>query len=138
MRVKKKLMEQEGAAMIEICIGVLVAGMILTLILQTISVMIYRYQMGTFADKVGEIISVSGKYDSEVQEVVKEYVESTNLQNVAISLEGTEYMEGTEKIQLNSCIRITVSASYQIGFDFANVPISLRNVSQTRSDVYWK
>lgn len=134
----KKLKDREGAITIELAIGVLVGCIVLVLILQTISILIYRYQMGTLADKVGEVIAVEGKYDKDVQDVVTEYLRSTNLKNPTLSLEGTEYIGSTKKIQLNNSIKVTIKASYKLGFDFALFDIGLTNVSKTRSEVYWK
>ncbi len=135
---KNKLQEKEGAGLIESAIGILIACLVMACILQTISVMVYKYQMGICADKVAGIVSVSGKYDQSVRNEIQDYLTSTNLKNPQIELNGTEYLNGTAKIQLNDRIKVTVLSSYNIGFSFFTIPISLRNVSQSRSEVYWK
>lgn len=135
--VKQKLKEKR-ASFIESSVGILVACFFLVLIIQVLSVLIYRYQMGTLSDKIAEIVSASGKYDSQVQELVADYLGDTSLKNATVSLEGTEYIGSSNRIQLNSQIKVTITATYNIGFGFAEFSIPLRNVSKSRSDVYWK
>lgn len=135
----KVVKENDGAAMIEVCIGVFVFAIILTIILQTVSVLVYKYRLGTVSDKIAEVIAVEGAYDSDVQDIIKKYLESNNLKSASVSLDGTEFMPGKNKIQLNDCIVVTVTTKYSIGFSSnAKVTIDLKNVSQARSDVYWK
>lgn len=135
--VKQKLKEKR-ASFIESSVGILVGCFFLVLIIQVLSVLLYRYQMGTLSDKVAEIVSASGKYDSQVQELVADYLGDTSLKNATVSLEGTEYIGSSNRIQLNSQIKVTITATYNIGFGFAEFSIPLRNVSKSRSDVYWK
>lgn len=135
--VKQKLKEKR-ASFIESSVEILVGCFFLVLIIQVLSVLLYRYQMGTLSDKVAEIVSASGKYDSQVQELVADYLGDTSLKNATVSLEGTEYIGSSNRIQLNSQIKVTITATYNIGFGFAEFSIPLRNVSKSRSDVYWK
>lgn len=135
--VKQKLKEKR-ASFIESSVEILVGCFFLVLIIQVLSVLLYRYQMGTLSYKVAEIVSASGKYDSQVQELVADYLGDTSLKNATVSLEGTEYIGSSNRIQLNSQIKVTITATYNIGFGFAEFSIPLRNVSKSRSDVYWK
>lgn len=138
-RMVKVIKNNDGAAMIEVCIGVFVFAIFLTIVLQTISVLVYKYRLGTVSDKIAEVVAVEGAYDSDVQNVIKKYLESNNLKKASVSLDGTEFMPGKNKIQLNDCIVVTLTAKYNIGFSSnASVTINLKNVSQARSDVYWK
>ncbi|SES65312.1 DUF4320 family protein [[Clostridium] polysaccharolyticum] len=135
----RKLKEKDGSAFIEICIGVLVFAMILTIILQTISVLVYKYRLGTVADKISEVVAAEGAYDSTVQSVIGKYMEANNVKDASVSLAGTEFMPGKNRIQLNDKIVVTVTTKYSIGFSAnVKVTINLKNVSQTRSGVYWK
>lgn len=138
MRIRNKLKEENGSAMIETCIWVLVCVILLSIFLQTVSVLVYKYKMGTVADKICEVISAEGRYDKEVQDIVSDYIESSNLKNATVSLNGTEYIRGTDRIQLNDNIVVTITSTYKIGFHAASVSINMQNVSQTRSGVYWK
>lgn len=138
-RRKKLNLNNEGSAMIEICIGVLVFAILLTIALQTIAVLVYKFQMGTVSDKVAEVIAAEGCYDDDVKKVVEQYLSTTNIKNATISLNGTKYIGNTNRIQLNNEIVVTITATYEIGFNSAaNVSIDLKNISQTRSGVYWK
>jgi len=138
VKIKNKLNEDDGSGMIETCIGVFVFVIILSIILQTVGVLIYKYRMGIVADKICEVIASEGQYDTAVQDVINEYLKSSKLNDATISLDKTEYMPGKNKIQMNDKIVVQVTAKYSIGFGDANISIDLNNVSETRSGVYWK
>lgn len=134
----RKLREKDGAAVIEMGIGIFVVCLILCIVLQTIGVLIYRYQMGTCADKIADLVAAEGCYDSSVQQTVSNYLETTNVSNATVSLSGTDYMGSTKKVQLNDEIIVTIQSDYNIGFNFISISINLKNIAKARSGVYWK
>lgn len=139
MRIRKKLKETKGASMLEVIAGFFVGCMVIVIILNVVSALFYVSRIGTFAEQVCKIVSVEGKYDSEVMKSIAEYQEESNLQTVEISLEGTDFLNGSDKIQLNDPIKVTVSGRYDIGFlTVGSFPIVIKNKAITRSEVYWK
>lgn len=138
-KLKEKLREKDGAAMIESIAGFFIAILAVALILNFITALMYRSRLGTFADNVSKIVSVEGKYDSSVEAKIEEYKEESSLGAVTVSLDGTEFMTGSKKIQLNDQVKVTVKGQIDISFfTFKNLKIDLQNKALSRSEVYWK
>ena len=138
-KLKAKLCEKDGAAMVESIAGFFIAILVVALILNVITALMYRSRLGTFADNVSKIVSVEGKYDSSVEAKIEEYKEESSLGAVTVSLEGTEFMPGSKKIQLDDQVKVTVKGKIDISFfTFANLRIDLQNKALSRSEVYWK
>lgn len=139
-KIMAKLRNQDGAAMAETIAGFFIACLLIALLINVFTVLIFRSRVGTFAENVGKIVAVEGTYNAEVQQKVEEYKADSSLgSSVQVSLAGTDYISGTDKIQLNGKIKVTVTAVYDIGFfTFGNIPIEIKNNAVTRSEVYWK
>lgn len=136
--MKRKLKEQDGS-MLETVAGFFIACLLVMLILQCITALMYRSRLGTFADNVSKIISIEGKYDDDVKQTIEDYKTESSLGNILVSLEGTEFLSGTNKIQLNDQIKVTVTGQIDISFfTFTDLKINVKNKSVARSEVYWK
>lgn len=138
-KIVKKIKESKGAGMLEVIAGFFIGCVVIAILLNTASAIIYISRIGTFADQVSKIVSVEGKYDSEVKELIVEYQADSDLQTVEISVDGTNFKNGSNKIQLNDKIVITVTSKYNIGFlTIGSFPIPIKNKAVARSEVYWK
>ena len=138
-KIRKLLKEKDGAAMLESVAGFLIVCILLVLILNVITALMYYSRLGTFADNVSKMISVEGKYDAAVKSKIDAYKAESSLGTVTVSLAGTEYMSGTNKVQLNDQIKVTVKGKTDISFlTFTGFKIEIANKAVSRSEVYWK
>ena len=138
-KILNKLKERKGSVFLEALGGFFIACLVLILIVNVVTALFYVSRLGTFSDNVSKIVSREGKYDSSVQNKITEYLEESKLGNISISLDGTEFMPGTKKIQLNDKVQVKVTGSMDISFFvFTDFKIPLSNKSTTRSEVYWK
>jgi hypothetical protein len=137
--VKRLLCDKKGGSYIDIIIGCMVAVLFLALVSQVMPVIIYKNQLGSFATNVSRIVSVEGCYSQDVINEIQEYKERIGIGEVNISLEGTQFISGTQKIQLNGIIEVTLSSNYELGIgNFGSFPVTLTNKAQARSEIYWK
>jgi len=143
MKIMQKLKcivkDKSGSSYLEMVIGVLVFSLALAFIIKAVPVLILKNQLNTFAGNISRIISVEGIYNSTVQDKIEEYRIATEIGEVTVSLDGTNFISGTEKIQLNDLIVVTVTTEYDMGFsNFGSFPITLSNTAKARSEAYWK
>lgn len=138
-QIKRKLKDRSGSTYIDLVIGFFIACICIAIIIQVIPALVLKNQLNTYATDISRIISVEGCYDNSVKEIIERYKTVNDIHDINISLEGTEYMTGTEKIQLNDPITVTVSKDYDLGFfNFGSFKITLTNKAIARSEVYWK
>lgn len=137
--IKDVLRNNRGGAYIDVVIMIMVSSMVLACIVQFIPGIVYKYQLGSFATNISRIISVEGCYTQEVKNTIEEYRESGKLGDVLITLDGTQFISGTDRIQLNDQIVVHVTADYDLGFfDFGSFKVTFHNKALARSEVYWK
>ena len=137
--IKDLLKDKRGGSYIDVVILVMIFSLALACILQTIPGIVYKFRLGAFATQVSKIISVEGCYTHEVRNKIEQYRENGKLGEVQISLDGTEYISGTDRIQLNDQIVIHVTADYDLGFfNFGSFKVTFHDKALARSDVYWK
>ncbi len=133
------LKDRSGATYIEMVIGILIFVLAIVFAIKFLPVLILKNQLNTFATQVSKIVSVEGCYDSNVQEMIEELRVKSEIGNVTIAMDGTDFISGTKKIQLDNEIDIKVTTQYDIGiFTFGSFPITVKSVAQARSDAYWK
>lgn len=138
-KVKQKLCDKDGATVIEIGVGFLIGCLIIALILQVVPIFLMKNQLNTYATNVSRILSVEGIYNDEVKSIIEDYRVTSEIGNVTLSLEDTEFISDTNKIQLNDPIVVTVLKEYELGFfTFGSFKIPLKNKAIARSEVYWK
>ena len=137
--IKNVLCNNRGEAYIDVVIMVMISCLVLACIVQVIPGIVYKFQLGSFATNVSRIISVEGCYTQEVRNTIEEYRESGKLGDVLITLDGTEFISGTDRIQLNDQIVVHVTADYDLGFfSFGSFKVTFYNKALARSEVYWK
>ncbi|BCN29535.1 DUF4320 family protein [Anaeromicropila herbilytica] len=138
-KISKLLKEKNGSTYIDIVVGFLIGCIVIALIIQVVPALVKKNQLNTFATNVSRIISVEGIYNDDVKRKIEEYRKSSEVGNVTVSLDGTEFIENTNKIQLSDPIEVTVTSDYDIAlFSFGGFTIPIKNKAETRSEVYWK
>lgn len=138
-RFLKIIKNKDGTSYIDTIILIFVIAMILALFIKVIPVFILKSNLNTFATNISKIISVEGRYDTEVKNKIKEYQNANHLDDVVINMDETVFINGTDKIQLNDKIVVKVQLKYDLGFfQFGKFEVTLNNKAIERSDVYWK
>ncbi|MBR3771127.1 MAG: DUF4320 family protein [Clostridium sp.] len=136
--MKKKMIENKGAMYIETLGGFFIACIVLILMVNVVTALVYIGRLGTFSENVSKIVSREGIYNSSVEAKIEEYREESSLGNLNISLDGTEFMPGTKKIQMNDRIQVTVSGTVDVSFFVFTFKIPVENKDISRSEVYWR
>ncbi|WOO35776.1 DUF4320 family protein [Anaerocolumna sp. AGMB13020] len=139
-KISKILKDKSGAATyLEMVVTILIVAIVVVFIVKVVPVLVLKNQLNTFATSVSRIISVEGRYDNTVREAIEELRQKSEVGNVTITLDGSDFISGGEKIQLNDIIQVNVTTQYDLGFfTFGSFPITLKNTAQSRSEVYWK
>ncbi len=138
-KINRKLRDKSGATYIEMAFGLLVFVLAIAFIVRFVPVLVLKNQLNTYANNVSRILSVEGENSLAVKEKIEEYKSVSEIGDVDLSLEGTVFISGTDKIQLNDMIVVTVTTEYDIGFfNFGSFKIPLKNKAIARSEVYWK
>ena len=131
--------DKAGGTYLEVAIGILVIVLLISFVLKFLPVLILKNQLNTFATNVSRMLSIEGQYDSSVASKIEEYRKKSEVGEVVISFDGTEFLSGGKKVQLNDLIVVTVTTQYDIGFaGLGSFPIPLKNIANARSEVYWK
>ncbi|MGB8455777.1 MAG: DUF4320 family protein [Anaerocolumna sp.] len=130
-KIKRKLREKSGATFIEMAIGLFIFVLTLAFIVQFVPVLILKNQLNTYANNVSRILSVEGENSVAVKEKIEEYKSVSEIGDVDLSLDGTIFISGTDKIQLNDMIIVTVTTEYDIGFfNLGSFKVPLKNKAQ--------
>ena len=138
-KLRNLLKDKSGATYIEMAVGIIIFTLTAAFLVEFIPVLILKNQLNTYATNVSRILSVEGQYNEEVREKIEEYRNVSEIGDVHLSLDGTVFISGTDKIQLNDRIVVTVNAEYDLGFfTFGSFKIPLTNEAVARSEVYWK
>lgn len=95
-----------------------------------------KSKLDNCSDKLLRLAELKGS--TELVLKIEELKEETNL-DFTVSFDGTEYMVGTNKVQLGDDIQITLGAKKDIGFyNFGSFPIAIKSKAFGTSEVYHK
>lgn len=128
---------KSGEGYIDIVVIVMVAMLVIAFAVKVFPVYIVKNQLNTFADEVMRTAEISGRVGTEVSVKAESLKEQTGI-NPIISWQAN-YISGTNNVQLNDEITVTVTKIVDIGFfSFGSFPIELKAKATGRSEVYWK
>ncbi len=100
-------------------------------------VFIAKNQLNNYANEIIRTAEISGRVGTEVNTKANELNEQTGIK--PISSWKANYISGTNKVQLNDEMTVTVSSTVDIGFfSFGSFLIELKAKAAGRSEVYWK
>lgn len=135
--MKINLKDKSGEGYIDTVIVVLSAMIVIAFAIKLFPVFIAKAELNTFADEVTRQAEISGEIGSNVNAKINTLKEQTGL-NPIISWD-TNYISGTNKVQLNNEITVVLSQEIDIGFfTFGSFPVTVTAKSSGRSEVYWK
>ena len=108
----------------------------LLFLLQIAAVFKAHSDLSNAADKLMRSAELSGRTDLNAQ--IESLREDTEL-NFFVSCEGTEYLSGTQRVQLNSDIKLHLSASHEMKlYNFPVYEITLNVRRSGTSEFYYK
>lgn len=108
----------------------------LLFLLQIAAVFKAHSDLSNAADKLMRSAELSGRTDLNAQ--IESLREDTEL-NFFVSWEGTEYLSGTQRVQLNSDIKLHLSASHEMKlYNFPVYEITLNVRRSGTSEFYYK
>lgn len=135
--MKKLLKCKRGEGYIDTVIIVIATMLVIAFVVKVFPVFIAKNQLNNYANEIIRTAEISGRVGAEVNAKAEELKEQTGI-NHMISWK-SNYINGTNKIQLNDEITVTVSSTVDIGFfSFGSFPIELNAKATGRSEVYWK
>lgn len=133
----KILKEKSGEGYIDTVVIVIAAMLVITFAIKVFPVFVAKNQLNTYANEVMRTAEISGRVGIEVSVKAESLKEQTGITPV-ISWQAN-YISGTNKVQLNDEMTVTVSKTVDIGFfSFGSFPIELKAKATGRSEVYWK
>jgi hypothetical protein len=135
--MKRLLKCKRGEGYIDTVVIIISAMLVIAFAVKVFPVFIIKNQLNNYANEIIRTAEISGRVGTEVNTKAEELKEQTDI-NPIISWKAN-YISGTNKIQLNDEITVTVSSTVDIGFfSFASFPIELNAKATGRSEVYWK
>jgi hypothetical protein len=135
--MKRLLKCKRGEGYIDTVVIIISAMIVIAFAVKVFPVFIIKNQLNNYANEIIRTAEISGRIGIEVNTKAEELKEQTDI-NPIISWK-TNYISGTNKIQLNDEITVTVSSTVDIGFfSFGSFPIELNAKATGRSEAYWK
>lgn len=133
----KLLKEKRGEGYIDTVVIVISAMLVIAFAVKVFPVFVAKNQLNTYANEVMRTAEISGRVGTELSIKTENLKEQTGI-SPAISWQAN-YISGTNKVQLNDEITVTVTKTVDIGFfSFGSFPIELKSKATGRSEVYWK
>jgi Flp pilus assembly protein TadG len=133
----KLLKDKNGEGYIDTVIIVIAAMLVIALVVKVFPVFIAKNQLNTYASEVVRTAEISGRIGSETSSKTKELNDQAGI--TPIITWQANYISGTNKVQLNDQMTVTVVKTVDIGFfSFGSFPIELESKATGRSEVYWK
>lgn len=133
----KLLKEKKGEGYIDTVVIIIAAMMIIAFAVKIFPVFVAKNQLNTYANEIMRTAEISGRVGTEVSAKVESLKDETGI-SPAISWQAN-YIIGTNRVQLNDEITVTVTKTVDIGFfSFGSFPIELKSKATGRSEVYWK
>lgn len=131
--------KDDGMVQIELMVTVFIVLLLLSIFITVLPVFIRMQELDHMANELVRTAEVYGGVSTEVQERYQELKTTTGITPKSISWEGTEYYQGTNRVQLNKKIKVRLTLDYDIGSSYlGSIPIELRSVTTGRSEVYIK
>lgn len=135
--MKRLLKCKRGEGYIDTVVIVIASMLVIAFVVKVFPVFIAKNQLNNYANEIIRTAEISGRVGAEVNAKAEELKEQTGI-NPMISWK-SNYISGTNKVQLNDEISVTVSSTVDIGFfSFGSFPIELNVKATGRSEVYWK
>lgn len=133
----KLLKDKSGEGYIDTVVIVIAAMLVVAFAVKLFPVFIVKNQLNSYANEIMRTAEISGRIGTEVSVKAEDLKDKTKI-NPAISWQAN-YINGTNKVQLNEEITVTVIKTVDIGFfTFGSFPIELKSKALGRSEVYWK
>lgn len=120
-----------------IIIIIFIVALLVGLVINVLPVIIAKSQLNHYANEIVRIAEISGEVgqdvDNEIEKLNKSIAEPDKIEW------STKYINGTNKVQLNEEIKVTVKKTMDLSFfDFASFPVPLVSNATGRSEAYWK
>lgn len=131
------LKEKKGEGYVDTVVIVLAAMLVIAFAVKLFPVFVAKNQLNTYATEIMRTAEVTGRVGTEVSVKAESLNEQTGI-SPKITWQ-TDYISGTNKVQLNDEMTVNVSRTVDIGFfSFGSFPIELNSKATGRSEVYWK
>lgn len=135
--MKRLLKCKRGEGYIDTVVIVIAAMLVIAFVVKVFPVFIAKNQLNNYANEIIRTAEISGRIGIEVNAKAEQLKEQTDI-NPMLSWK-SNYISGTNRVQLNDEISVTVSSTVDIGFfSFGSFPIELNAKATGRSEVYWK
>ena len=128
---------KRGEGYVDTVVIVISAMLVIALAVKVLPVFIVKNQLNTYADEILRVAEISGCIGSEVNDKAAKLNDQIGIKpNVSWK---ANFIGGTNRVQLNDEITVTVSYKLDIGFfNFGSFPIELTSRATGRSEVYFK
>ena len=135
---KRLLTSKSGEGYIDVIVIIISAMLVIALAIKVFPVFIAKHQLNTFASELCRTAEIEGQIGTETNKRIAELQIQIGIKP-SLTWSGN-YISGTQKIQLNNSIEVTVSHKEDIGLfgNFGSFPIMLTSRAGGRSEVYWK
>lgn len=135
--MKKLLKSKRGEGYMDTVVIVIAVMFVIAFAVKVFPVFIAKNQLNNYANEIIRTAEISGRVGTEVNTKTNELNEQTGIK--PLTSWKANYISGTNKVQLNDEMTVTVSSTVDIGFfSFGSFPIELKAKATGRSEVYWK
>ncbi|XTR39289.1 DUF4320 family protein (plasmid) [Paraclostridium tenue] len=133
----KILKDKKGQGYVDVAVMVLVFALVMACALSVFPVFVVKSNLNKFASEIVREAEITGQIGSSVQDRINKL--KKDLENVDSIDWRVNYIYGTNKIQLDNPIEVTVKKNVNIGFfKFGSFLIPLQSKDSGFSEVYWK
>jgi hypothetical protein len=138
--MKKRLKTDKGFAYIDAVVLIIITMLVLSLVIGILPVFIQWQNLDYMTHEVVKEAEIVGNIGPKVLERYEEVRSDTGLDPKSISFDGTETIGGTQNIQMNDTIRVTLTSDYKwfSGFLGKGITTEITTTATGRSGVYHK
>lgn len=136
--IKKLISSRSGEGYIDVITIIISAMLVIALAVKVFPVFVVKHQLNNFANELCRTAEIAGRVGIETTARKEELKAQTGLSPHITWT--TNYISGTNKVQLNEKIEVTLNQTENIGLfgSFGSFPIELTSKATGRSEVYWK
>lgn len=138
--MKQIIKTEKGFAYIDAVVVIFISMLSLSLIIGVLPVFMQWQNLNYMAHEVVKEAEIVGNIGPKVLERYDEVRSDTGLDPKSISFDGTEKIGGTQNVQMNDTIRVTLRSDFEwfSGFLGSGISTELTSTVTGRSGVYFK
>lgn len=135
MSIKKLIKNEKGSAYIEFLVSFYLIIVVIAFGISVLSIFSIKSNLDTCADTLIKVAETAGNTDLDL--TVQKLQETTG-RDFTVSWDNTEYISGTNNVQLGDVIFLTLTDEFEIGVGKWTESVTIHSRREGMSEKYYK